>query len=51
MNGEMWQFLALVIVFVVALVAAYGFVFLPGRTPDDLLSTEERRDESESGGS
>ncbi len=51
MNGEMWQFLIVVIVFVVVLVAAYGFVFLPGRTPNDLLSGEERRDESGSGGS
>lgn len=45
MNGEMWQFIIVAIVFAAVLVAVYGFVFLPGRTPNDLMAGGERQDD------
>lgn len=41
MNGEMWQFVAVVTFFVVVLLAAYWSVFVPRRTPDELLDVPQ----------
>ena len=43
MNGEMWQFVAVITFLVVLLLAAYWSGFVPRRTPDELLWGERRQ--------
>ena len=44
LNREMWQFAAVVTFFVAVLLAAYWYMFVPRRTPDELLDRERRKD-------